>query len=374
MMKFFRKQAPALQQAPHLGAHHATSETATHRPGSAETTSAKDVEHSDYSKRVAAEISNFEDALAAGGVTHSIPKMFTWWASTYLRPRLVDVFGAADIPDIFANEILRLAKAQSKSKIRILSLGSGDCVFERSVHSRIDKAVDAHWVCTDLNPAVVKHAQNEFRAAGLDRNFDIQAVDLNTSFVDGMYDVIIANHSLHHFLNLEYIFAEAEKHLESAGRFLVSDMIGRNGHMRWPEALMFVQSFWAFLPERFRFNNHARCYEGREFNNYDCTSNGDFEGVRAQDILPLLVQRFKFERFVGFGNLPDVFLDRAYGHNFDPDSEFDRNFIELLEELNDKLIDSGFIKPTMMIATLTKDEVDPVYDRWSAPFCVRTPT
>ncbi len=33
------------------------------------------------------------------------------------------------------------------------------------------------------------------------------------------------------------------------GRFIVSDMIGRNGHMRWPEALAIVQEFWSRAAE-----------------------------------------------------------------------------------------------------------------------------
>jgi len=301
--------------------------------------------------------------------------MFTYWASTYLSPRLVRIFGAADIPEIFAREILRCASASDKRHVRILSLGSGDCEFERSVHTLLSGQVDATWSCTDLNAAVSEHAQRiALSSPDHATRFNFHTIDLNIDFVQGQFDFIIANHSLHHFLNLEFIFDHVHRSLTKDGRFIVSDMIGRNGHMRWPEALTFVQDLWRFLPEPYRFNNHAKCIEGENFVNYDCTSNGDFEGVRAQDILPLLLDKFGFERFVGFGGVSDIFLDKAYGPNFDLGKEFDIKFIQYIAALNTALIDSGIVKPTMMIATLSADPTQCVFDRWSPQFALRDPT
>ena len=328
---------------------------------------------SDYAFRINAEITNFEQALASGGVTHSIPSMFTWWASTYLSPRLISVFGSPDIPMIFASEIIRRANELS-GEVRVLSLGSGDCEFERSVHELLPPTLGVKWTCTDLNPAVTEHARRVLSGHGHGEAFSFQTLDLNLEFVHGQYDIVMINHALHHFLNLEFIFEGIRKCLREDGRVLVSDMIGRNGHMRWPEALGIVESLWASLPDEYRFNNHANCIEGLTFNNYDCTSNGDFEGVRAQDILPLLLRDFSFEKFVGFGNVPDVFLDRAYGPNFTPARDFDIKFIQLCERLNTHLIDSGYLKPTMMIGVLTAEPpLVSTFDRWSAEFSMRDP-
>lgn len=328
---------------------------------------------SDYAFRVNAEITNFEQALASGGVSHSIPSMFTWWASTYLSPRLQNVFGHADIPAIFASEITRRADESGNADVRVLSLGSGDCQFERSVHEALSPSVAARWVCTDLNPAVTEHAARVLGDHGHAASFEFRTLDLNLEFVTGQYDIVLINHSMHHFLNLEFIFEGIGKCLKPDGRILISDMIGRNGHMRWPEALGVVEALWASLPDEYRFNNHAKCVEGLHFNNYDCTSNGDFEGVRAQDILPLLLESFSFEKFVAFGNIPDVFLDRAYGPNFSPVREFDLKFIQLCERLNTHFIDNGFVKPTMMIGVLAAQPVITSYDRWSAEFSKRDP-
>src|SRR5438132_1573662 len=57
------------------------------------------------------------------------------------------------------------------------------------------------------------------------------------------YDAVIANQALHHVLNLEHIFAEIQKCLKPQGSFIISDIIGRNGNQRWPEALDIVHEF-----------------------------------------------------------------------------------------------------------------------------------
>ena len=144
----------------------------------------------DYTFRINAEIANFQQALASGGVTHSIPSMFTWWSSTYLSPRLVNIYGHADIPEIFASEIARRA-AGTGGEVAILSLGSGDSEFERSVHERLPAHVAARWTCTDLNPVVTEHAGKVIASHGHGAAFSFRTVDLNIESVPGQYDIVL---------------------------------------------------------------------------------------------------------------------------------------------------------------------------------------
>ena len=107
--------------------------------------------------------------------------------------------------------------------------------------------------------------------------------------------------------------------------------------------------------------------------NWDCSTEG-FEGIRSQDILPLLIKRFHFEFFVGFGNLVNPFIDRSFGHNFDPDDPKDLQFIDRVHELDQKLIDGGHIKPTHIIAAMKVRPTHQRVDRHLTPeFCVRKP-
>ena len=124
--------------------------------------------------------------------------------------------------------------------------------------------------------------------------------------------------------------------------------------MRWPEAYEIVCDLWRLLPDKYKWNHQLKRYED-VYDNWDCSKDG-FEGIRSQDILPLLIKYFKFELFFAFGNVIDVFVDRNFGPNFDPDNDFDRVFIDFVAQLNDKKIGEGLIKPTHLMARMKLED------------------
>jgi SAM-dependent methyltransferase len=208
--------------------------------------------------------------------------------------------------------------------------------------------------------------------AGVSEHLLFIEADINKWQASKQYISVIASQSLHHIENLEWLFEQISSALHPHGTFIISDMVGRNGHQLWPEALRVMNSLWKELPERYKFNHqHQKLYP--EFVNWDCSSEG-FEGVRAQDILPLLIQYFHFQFFVGYSNLVDVFIDRSFGHNFRPDNEWDTDFIDLIHGLDEALIKQGDIKPTQVMAVRKNSPVkDPTYRAGLTPdYCVRT--
>lgn len=179
--------------------------------------------------------------------------------------------------------------------------------------------------------------------------------DFNNWIPDGKYDIVIANQSLHHVVNLEGLFDAIASSLVPNGRFMVSDMIGRNGHQRWPEAMAELIPFWDEMPESYKYNQLLKRYEAH-FLDHDCSTEG-FEGIRSQDILPLLIKRFNFDLFLPFANIIMVFIDRAFGHNFDSEADWDRDFIDRIHKTDVELISAGIITPTQMVASLCVEEV-----------------
>ena len=191
---------------------------------------------------------------------------------------------------------------------------------------------------------------------------------------ESIYDLIIANQSLHHVLELEHLFDSIHKGLTNKGLFLTSDMIGRNGHMRWDEALKELKPLWDELPKKYKYNQILRRQENH-YINHDCSTRG-FEGIRAQDILPLLVERFNFELFVPFANIITVFIDRPFGNNFDVNNPSDLEFIDRVHAVDDNLILNGTLKPTQMLAAMTKgkqlNETKLVNPILTPKYCIRT--
>lgn len=155
--------------------------------------------------------------------------------------------------------------------------------------------------------------------------------------------------------------------LNEYGSFVTSDMIGRNGHMRWPKALDIVNGYWRFIPDKYKHNRLLNRYENL-YENWDCSKEG-FEGIRSQEVLPLIFkQDFRCEIFIGFGNLIDIFIDRCFGHNFDINSMEDLAFIDMIQLRDELELLSRNISPCHMLGVFTKKNLKlPFYSRGINP-------
>lgn len=326
----------------------------------------------EYQARIEAEKNTYDNCLAV----HELPDIFHYWSNRYLRPKL-EAFGFSSPYDFFDKYLEDQCRRKPEAPKRFISIGSGNCDMEVAAARTLRNKGFTNFTfeCLELNPTMLK--RGEALAAE-------QQVTDNVSFVSGdfnkwrsrrnRYDVVIANQSLHHVLNLEHLLSSIKKALTPDGRFLISDMIGRNGHMRWPEALEIVNEFWNQLPPWYQYNYQLR-RNVTVYENWDCSQEG-FEGIRAQDILPLLTNLFPFELFIAFGNVIDPFIDRGFGLNFDPSRDWDRAFIDKVHERDECELIRGKVKPTHMIAVARKkaySEKLKHHEPLTPQFCIRRP-
>ncbi len=305
----------------------------------------------DYAARIATETSIFADQVEV----HDLPPIFHYWSNTWLRPQ-IEAFGFSNPDQFFALYLQRACAdaTDSTRTVHIASLGCGNCDTEvRVARLLVERDVRDFVIdCVDINPAMLERGRALAACAGVSAHIAASASDFNDWRPRRPYDAVLANQSLHHVVKLERLFAAIENALTPNGRFITSDMIGRNGHMRWPEAMRIVHEYWRELPDRYRWNVQLRRHE--QLHEYWDCSNAGFEGIRAQDILPLLVKRFDFEFFFGYGNIIDPFIDRGFGPNFDANAEWDRSFIDRVHARDEAEIRTGRIKPTHMMAVMRK--------------------
>lgn len=323
----------------------------------------------DYERRVAAELAFFEDMAQV----HALPGIFHYWSHTHLLPRFA-AHGYLHPVDFFAREFER-QRARLGRPLRAISVGAGNGEIELDIARLLrQRGIDGVQIeCLDINPAMLARCREAAAAAGLGELLQPVQGDFNAWNPQGHYDIVMANQSLHHVLQLEALFDAVARAIGSEGVFLVSDIIGRNGHLHWPEALEQIEALWRELPEAKKRNHLLKRVE-TEFIDWDCSIEG-FEGVRAQDILPLLLQRFQFELFVPWGNVIDPFIDRAFGHNYDPENADDRAFIDRVHALDDAGIQQGRWTPVHMIAVMQLAPVEHPR-RWQGlepAACVRAP-
>jgi SAM-dependent methyltransferase len=303
----------------------------------------------DYAARAQRE----REIFAGQEQVHDLPRIFHYWSNTHLRPEL-ERFGFSNPDQFFARFLAEAAQRCAGRPARFISIGSGNCDTEVRVAGLL-RGLGVHEFtleCLDLNPAMLARGRELARAAGVDAQVVPVEGDFNHWHAQGRYDAVMANQSLHHVLALEHLFDAIHAGLTDAGSFVVSDMIGRNGHMLWPESRPLVDAYWAGLPDSFRWNCQLARLEER-FEDWDCSREG-FEGIRAQDILPLLRSRFGFEFFFGFGNLVDPFIGRSFGPHFDPALERDRCLVDRIHARDEAELRAGTIRPAHMLAVLRR--------------------
>jgi SAM-dependent methyltransferase len=267
---------------------------------------------------------------------------------------MLETFGFRNSIEMFQTYIAQVCRERPEETCQILSIGSGDSATEiRLAQWLIEQNVgNFRFECLDLNPEVLDRGRRASSEKGFGGRFVFSTFDVNSWKPDGPFHIILAVQCLHHFVELEVLFDKIHHALHPDGFFLTDDMIGRNGHQRWPEALKFVEEFWAELPDSYKYNRGLNRVDKR-FEDQDCSGVG-FEGIRAEDILPLLMERFHFDLFFGFGNIIDNFVERVYGPNFDPSREWDRDFIDRVHAADVREIESGRLKPTHIYAAMMK--------------------
>jgi 2-polyprenyl-3-methyl-5-hydroxy-6-metoxy-1,4-benzoquinol methylase len=285
---------------------------------------------------------------------HDLPDIFHYWSNKYLLPKSQSM-GFDNPEDFFFQQCKKYClKNHNMEKIKIISIGSGNGEFEVSTAKRlVDSDITNFSIeCMDINARMHKRTQKLAEIQNVAEYITTLQQDFNKWQSTQKYDVVMANQSLHHVVELEHLFDSIITSLEIDGKFIVFDMIGRNGHMRWPEALTLVQKFWQELPKEYTYNNAKKRFE-KSYINYDCSTRS-FEGIRAQDIMPLLLERFEFELFLPFANIVTIFIDRIFGLNFDPNIPFDTDFIDRVHAADEAAILSGEITPTQMYAVMKK--------------------
>jgi glycosyltransferase involved in cell wall biosynthesis/SAM-dependent methyltransferase len=310
----------------------------------------------EYLKKIQQELSIYEKQVKV----HDLPEIYHYWSNKFMAPIFQEA-GVQSIEGFFADNLLEAKKRTENSPAYFVSIGSGNCDLEIDIAKLLVKAgcQDFIFECVEINPVMLDRGKTLARENGLLANMKFIEADFNSWRASKKYDGVMANQSLHHVTDLEHLYDQIKIGLQDRGSLVISDMIGRNGHQRWPESLGIVNMFWKELPESYKFNVLLNRLEN-EYDNWDCSKEG-FEGIRAQDVLPLLVQRFECEKFIGFGSAIDIFVDRCFGHNFDATAQWDREFIDRVHGEDEAGLIQGKLTPTHMIAVFVKNLYAPQF-------------
>lgn len=243
-------------------------------------------------------------------------------------------------------------QASQIEKPEMLSLGSGPCGVEISIAEKITS--NYHYHCLDLNEELLGIGKKQIEKKGL--NISTEPMDLNLiSLEEKKYDIITAFASLHHLNELERVYTMVNRALKPDGIFVTVDVITKNGLMMWPETYDVLVRLWSIWPDKFKINH---TYYGTprftpEYGNIDY-SQGSFEGIRSQDILPLIPEYFDPIIYVPCHSICRQLLDTQYGPNYNLDDPFDKSMVEFIWNLDCYYIHERVLPPGTMFAVMRK--------------------
>lgn len=279
----------------------------------------------------------------------TLPPAFHAWSQRWVRPKF-ERLGATSPEELYRVEIRRHAQALSGRELRIASLGSGACDLELRLMQWLQHdGIDARMHCIDLNSMLMQAGESRARELGLGERMRFIAADA-TGFHDPQrYDVLVVNQFFHHVADLEGFCTALSRLLAPDGVLLSSDVVGRNGHLPWPDVESQVQAFWRELTPAQTIDRG----DGKPKPRYAPVDHAAYsnEGVRAQDVVACLAQAFDFEVFLTFGAAIMPFVERRFGFNFAADGA-DAELFERIAAIDDARVQRGDYPASNMFAVL----------------------
>jgi len=196
------------------------------------------------SGRVAQEIEFFKDMDL-----NALPEIYSYWSNTHLIHFIHGVFDSYNLFEVFAAELGQSIKASGNS--RIVSIGAGDAEIDVMIAEKMLGLgySDFQFECLELSSFLIERARQRIAGTPLEQHFVFTEVDLS-EWQPEPFGACFAHHSLHHIVALEHVFDQIKAKLAPGGSFLTSDMIGRNGHMRWPEVFNIITGALITTPSK----------------------------------------------------------------------------------------------------------------------------
>jgi len=302
-----------------------------------------------YKKKIDIELREYENNINI----HNLPQAAHYYHSKYVNKEMENSIGISSFEALVIKYINLIKQEKPEKEIKLLSLGSGNCDIE--INLALSCNFQGEFYCYELNPKMLERAKQNANERGIN-NFIFIQDDINKIKIQEKFDIVLAIQSLHHFVELEHIFDEVNGCMTEKSFFIINDMIGRNGHMFWENSYYVYNAIWNILPKELKYNHITKKY-------YKKRKRPDFwgenlEGIRAQDILPLLDRKFKFVVFAPFSAVVNFFTNRDFGYSFDLNNDLHLSILDMLCTYDNFLLKNKLLKPTQLLAAMAKKDAE----------------
>ena len=139
---------------------------------------------------------------------HDLPEIFHYWSNKYLLPKSQSM-GFDNPEDFFFKQCKTYCQQHTdKNTIKIISIGSGNGELEVTIaKGLIDAGITNFSIeCMDINARMHKRTEKLAETHNVKQHIKTLQQDFNSWQNNQKYDVVIANQSLHHVVELEHLF------------------------------------------------------------------------------------------------------------------------------------------------------------------------
>jgi trans-aconitate methyltransferase len=156
----------------------------------------------DYAARIAEEAGQFDAMLDV----HDLPATHHLWNEHYLLPKL-EATGLHPLWDRMADLVVA-TREELGQPLEVVSLGAGNCDLEVQLAQLVlaRGCHDVRFTCIELSQVMLDRGHEKATSAGVADRFSFEAGDLNAWQPEREVGVFLANHSLHHVVELERLF------------------------------------------------------------------------------------------------------------------------------------------------------------------------
>lgn len=240
---------------------------------------------------------------------------------------------------------------KGKKNLAVLSLGCGTGLLERKIATQLDCEIIR---AIDFSELSIHEARNLAEKEHMSCLIEYEVGNLNTiTLPEQVYDLIVAEESIHHVENLEHLYTQVQKALKPDGLFIQSEFTGPD-HFQWTdEQLEEINKILDTLDSKYKIKNF---YERPRL--IDMLANDPSEAVRSSEIIPLTYHYFKVidRRELG-GNIMHLLYQCLNVEYFGDNADRYCNHLlrSILEYEKQVFIEAGKSDTAFLVSRLYKD-------------------
>jgi 2-polyprenyl-3-methyl-5-hydroxy-6-metoxy-1,4-benzoquinol methylase len=211
----------------------------------------------------------------------------------------------------------------------------------------------------DLTASCIEEARREAEAEGLGDVLHFEVRDVATLDAQGHpYDVIIAEHCLHHFAPISDVVRKLATLVRSDGFLFVDDFVGATRY-QWPaRQLEAVNALLHLIPERLRVEPDGRVKRHvHRPSRLSMILDDPSEAIESSGILPALREHFEVLEFSPYGGTLLQLVFCGIAHHFTGDDPEAARVLDVCGRAEDALLAAGDI-PSDFVVAVCRPRVD----------------